>query len=236
MKTPLAYRSVKLGAVIIVLLGVIALAYSGTLAFSVVSTPIPEPELLAGITLANSFDEADAAYLQTSLRWLRDYLPEWYAYMNEAKPFIVSIGQTDNVGWSAANSTCCDEQGNGQITFDDHLDSLTASDSAEDQSPPARQVLFLSMLIHEATHLRDHRAGRIPAKIDAAACIAAEGAAYVKEFEFKRVLASASFANGKIGTDYRSAAKRQLDAEESQFNRQFWKLYCIIAHPNIMDD
>ena len=236
MKTLLAYPTVKLGAVIVLLLGAIALVYSGALAFSVVSAPIHEPDLLAGITLADSFDETDAAYLQTSLRWLRDYLPEWYAYMNEAKPFIVSIGQTDNVGWSAANSTCCDEQGNGQITFDDHLDSLAASDGAKDQSPPARQVLFLSMLIHEATHLRDHRAGRIPAKIDAAACIATEGAAYVKEFEFKRAMASAKMDDNHSSELYRRAAERQLIGDEQQFSNNFWKLYCILAHPNIMDD
>ena len=174
--------------------------------------------------------------MQNSLGFLHNDLPEWYAYIADAKPFVVSIGQTDNEGWVATNSDCCDDSGYGNITFDNPLSSLTASDDPNDQTTQARHVAFLGFLVHEVTHLHDYRAGRIPAKIDAATCIASEGAAYTKEFEFKRALASASLPSGKTGDEYRSAAKRQLDAEESQVNRQFWKLYCILAHPNIMDD
>jgi hypothetical protein len=122
------------------------------------------------------------------------------------------------------------------ITFGDHLGSLTASDSAEDQSHQARQVLFFSVLIHEATHLRDYRARHMPAKMDAMACITTEQSGYVKEFEFKRAMASAKMDDNHSSALYRRAAERQLIGDEQQFSNNFWKLYCILAHPNIMDD
>lgn len=193
-------------------------------------------DLLNGIRFAGSFTDEDVAYLQNSLQFLYDNAPEWYLYIAQAKPFVLSIGQTDNQDWVAASATCCDDQGSGRITFDDHLGLLTTSPSSEDQTVPSRQVMFLSALIHEVTHLRDHRGGLVPMRIDAVACMLAEESAYAKELELTRFLTSATFAGNTSGADYRAAAQRQFDAQESLFNRQFWKFYCILAHPNIMDD
>ena len=206
-------------------------AQSGAVTPESVRSALPD-----GISIAGQITDQDIVFLQDMLQLLRNDLPEWYTYVVEAKPFVLSIGLTENKEGVAADATCCDDQGNSKITFDDHLGLLTASASSEDQTMQARQVLFLSTLIHEVTHLRDHRAGRIPKPINAVACISAEEAAYTKEFEFKRAVISATFANCPFGADYRAAAQRQFDAEESQFNRQFWKFYCLLAQPNNMDD
>lgn len=221
---------------LLVLLAALALLYSGVLGFSIVSVPMDKTDLLVGITFAGSTTDADMVYLQNSLYILRDNLPEWYAYVADSKPFVVSVGQTDDEGWVVAKTTCCDDQGNGRITFDDHLGTLAASSDPEDQTTQARQVAFLSALVHEVTHLRDYRAGRIPAKMDATVCIASEGAAYAKEFEFKRAVVSAKMDGDRSGELYRRAAEKQLAEDEHVFSGNFWKLYCILAHPNVMDD
>ena len=231
MKAKLAHGSTKLSASILILLIAIALINVAAL-----SAPPTQPDLFAGITFAGSTNDADRAYLQTSLGFLRDTLPDWYAYIVQAEPFVLSVGQTENADWVAADSMCCDDRGNGMITFEDHFDRVIASSDPSDQTNQAKQVAFLSTLIHEVTHVYDYRAGRIPSKIDAATCIASEGSAYAKEFEFKRAIASANFADARAGELYRRAVEKQLAADEEAFNGNFWKLYCILAHPNIMDD
>lgn len=235
MEKSTAYRTIKLSVSIIIVLTTLVLLIAVAPAFATVSPVANDSALLSGIRFAGTASDADVSYLQNSLRFLHVYLPEWYSYVSEAKPFVLSIGQTDDEGWVAANSTCCDVQGNGMMTFDDHLGFLMASNDPEDQTAEARRVAFLGVLIHEVTHLRDYRAGRMPAKMDATACIATEGAAYTKEIEFKRALVSAPFDSSKTGEDHRTAAKRQFEVEEKQFNNKFWKLYCIIAHPTMGD-
>ncbi|MBI5302784.1 MAG: hypothetical protein HY868_11650 [Chloroflexi bacterium] len=222
-------------ALFVVLIAVVLLCF-GILGFPVAAAPIETTDLLTGITFDDSISDADLVFLQANLRWLRDHLPEWYAYVKDAKPFSVSVGQTDNDGWLAAKSDCCDEQGNGTITFDDHFASFTVSNTAREQTRAARQVMLLSLLIHEVTHLRDYHAGRISSKMNAATCLATERSAYAKEFQFKRELMLARFADAGSSEPYRRAAEKQLADDAEPFNTNFWKLYCILAHPNIMDD
>lgn len=229
------YRTIKLSVSIIIVLSTLGLLIAEAPAFATISPAANDSALLSGIRFAGTASDADVSYLQNSLRFLHVYLPEWYSYVSEAKPFVLSIGQTNDEGWVAANSTCCDVQGNGMMTFDDHLGFFMASNDPDDQTAEARRVAFLSVLIHEVTHLRDYRAGRMQAKMDATACIATEGAAYTKEFEFKQALVSVRFENSRTRENYRAAAKRQFEAEEKQFNSKFWKLYCIIAHPTMGD-
>lgn len=228
-----SYCQTKLG----VLLAVIFIVYVGVLGFSAIVAPIDKPGLLAGITFADSFtDDSDIAYLQDGLELLYKDLPEWYAYVDQAKPFTMSVDPDVGERGIAANTKCCDPRGNPLIVFGDHLGRLTASNDPSDQTSQAKQIAFLSTLVHEATHLYDYRAGRIPSKMDATTCIASEGAAYTKEFEFKRAAASATFKDARTGELYRRAAEKQLAADEEVFNGKFWKLYCILAHPNIIDD
>ncbi|MBI5031353.1 MAG: hypothetical protein HZB51_12555 [Chloroflexi bacterium] len=231
MKTDLARRSSNQNVGIFVIVGLIIV---GATAFAAVPFSTPQPDGLTGITFANSVTDADRMYLQTSLQLLQDNLPEWYDYVIQTKPFALSVGNTTDSDWVAAEAVCCDERGNGFITFEDHFDRVATSDSS-DQTTEANRIAFSSMLIHELTHLRDYRAGHMPARMDAATCITSEGAAYAKEFEFKRAVVKTRFSDMRSGELYRQAAEKQLVDDEEQFNTNFWKLYCILTHFNIGD-
>ncbi|MBI5302768.1 MAG: hypothetical protein HY868_11565 [Chloroflexi bacterium] len=236
MKAIPARRSITLCVSILILFVTVASLNVDATAFAALAFPPARPDLLSGITFANSASNADTRYLRDSLQFLHDHLPEWYVYVDDAKPFIISIGQTDEKGWEVANSKCCDEHGQGIITFDDHFEQSATSSDPIVQTTQARQVAFLSTLVHEVTHLRDYRAGRIPTKIDMAMCLSSEAVAYAKEFELKSAVALTIFQNDAVGEKYRLAANQQLAADTNESYTRFWKLYCILAHQNIMDD
>ena len=231
MKTDLARRSSNQNVGIFVIVGLIII---GATAFAVVPFSTPQPDLLTGITFANSVTDADRVYLQTSLQILHDNLPEWYEYIAQSKPFALSVGNTGNSDWVAAETLCCDERGIGFLIFEDHFNRIVPGDS-NDQTVEANQIAFLSTLIHELTHLRQYRAGQIPTNLDAATCIMSEGAAYTKEFEFKHAIVDARFGDSRLGELYRQAAEGQLVDDDEQFNTNSWKVYCILAHLNMGD-
>lgn len=211
-----------------VLILLVVFVAGGTAAFATV-TPAPnDPALLNGITTADSFTEADAAYLQNSVQLLHDRLPEWYTYVTEAKPFMLSVDQAAGEHGVAAEAKCCDELGNGRIAFGDHLGKPTSSDEADDQTPESKQIEFLSTLIHEVTHVRDRRAGRIPETIYPTSCIASEKSAYGKELEFKRAAKSARITDDLVSEEiYRRILDKHINIEASASYGTLWKLHCL---------
>lgn len=187
--------------------------------------PTNAPDLLEGIGLTGSITDADVAYLHNGLQFLHDYVPQWYAYVAEAKPLMLAVDLSESERGLAAKSNCCDERGYALITFGDHFGDWSAD--APDQSDQTRQITFLSMLIHESTHVRDRRAERIPAKIDYPACVASERAAFTREVEFKRALVSATPSIPVLNELHRATLMRQISAEASALEGNAVNLYCL---------
>ena len=216
--------------IIILLLGAIALVYSGVLAFSVTSTQIHQPDVLAGITFYNSFDDADTAYLRTSLQWLREYLPKWYAYVVEAKPFIFAMDDELQTRRIISYAKCCDSRGAGAITFGEHLGAWSISDVATVEGMQAQQTQFLSVLIHEVTHIRERRDGRAEAA-NWRTCIAAEQSANMKELEFARALTRVQISgDANARANYRAIVDKHLDITQENLDGVTWKIVCIMTY------
>jgi len=218
-----------LGIALIVIATIIAAnAYrTDTLALSSAASvaPINALDLLEGIGFTGSFADEDVAYLRDSLQFLHGYAPEWYAYVAEAKPLMLAVDLSEGERGLAAKSQCCDERGYGLITLGDHFGDWSAD--AQDQSVQTRQITFLSTLIHEVTHIRDRRAGRIPAKIDYAACVTSERAAFTQEVDFKRALVSATPSIPVLNELHRATLKKQINAEASALEGNAVNLYCL---------
>ena len=231
MKTQLAYRSIKLGAAIVLLLGAIALVYSGILGFSVTSTPIRELDVLASVKIASSFSDADTAYLRTSLQWLREYLPEWYAYVNDAKPFTLAMDEDLQTRGILSNAKCCYSRGAGTIAFGERLGQWNISDVALVEGMQAQQIQFLSVLVHEITHIRDLRDGRIGEVVNSNTCIQAERSANTKELEFARALTTVQIAGDvNAQANYHVSVDKHLHLTEDNVDGVSWKIACILFH------
>lgn len=195
---------------------------------STTTSPDDSRELFQEITFGRSITNVDVEYLESSLQWLRHSLPEWYEYIADTKPLILSVDLAQSERGRMATAQCCTADGFGMITFAEHFRDLTASDEPEDRTSQARQIEFLSTLIHEVAHIRDRREGRIPNQIDAMACVASERSAYAKELNFKRAVAHTSL-NSKI---YRIDASRQVQIAVGEFNREPWRLPCVMFNFN----
>ena len=183
------------------------------------------PDLLEGIGFTGAVTDADVAYLQDGLQFLHDYVSEWYGYIADAKPLMLSVDLAEGARGLAAKSKCCDERGYGLITFGDHFGDW-ANDDAE-QTGSTRRIAFLSMLIHEVTHIGDWRAGRIPAKIDYVSCTQSERAAFTREVEFKRALVSEMPACPALNKLDRVALEMQISAESGALAGNAVNLYCL---------
>ncbi len=125
----------------------------------------------------------------------------------------------------AARSICCDERDSASVTFGDHFGDWSAD--AQDQSPQARQITFLSTLIHESTHIRDRRAGRVSEKVGYVECVTTERTAFTQEVEFKRALLSTGTSVPGLDELWRASLHRQIDVEASALEGNAVNLYCL---------
>lgn len=185
-------------------------------------------DLLAGITWDNSLDEADITFLKSSLQLLHDQLPVWYAYLEQAKPLVLSVNPALSARGTAAYAECCNANGAGVIVLGYRFGAVAAFDEPGAQTIPARQVTFLGYLIHEATHVRDQRAGRLPKQMNPAVCVTGEKAALVQELDFKRALAITRVGEGaSVMLQHQSAAQSQWQSQIGNLNDdRYWEQYC----------
>jgi hypothetical protein len=65
-------------------------------------------DLVEGIVLTPSVTDADAAYLTANLTFLHDHLPAWWRYIQDAKPFALSIDLRAGAQGRAAFTRCCE--------------------------------------------------------------------------------------------------------------------------------
>lgn len=200
-------------------------------AFGLVTVaPIEQPNVLANIKIASAFTDADTLYLQTSLQWLRDYLPDWYAYIEEAKPFIFAMDENLLTRGIISHAKCCYSHGAGAITFGEHLGQWKISDAGVVEGIQPQQIQFLSVLIHEVTHIRDLRDGRIERATDARTCIAAEQSANAQELEFVRALTTVQIkGDATTRANYRLAVDKHLEITEENVNGVVWKIFCMLT-------
>ncbi len=221
MKTTSYRHALKLGLI------VIALATLGWVLPTSVSASEGAGDLLAGITFDNSVDAADIAYVQASLQILRDGQPAWYAYIDEAKPFVLSVDAALSDRGTAAYTDCCNDDGAARIVFGYHFGATPAFRELGTQTPMARQITFLGYLVHETKHIGDRRAGRIPRQMDATVCETGEKAAAAQAIQFKLTLASAGIVDDPLADQgYRLAAKEQADAETREASApSYWDRY-----------
>ncbi len=195
------------------------------------NAPVEQPDVLANIKTASAFTDADARYLQTSLLWLRDYLPDWYAYVAEAKPFVVSVDEELAQRGMISRATCCTTRGTGAIAFGGHLGQWRISEAARVEGMQTQQPQFLSVLVHEVTHLRDQRSGRIGEAVDSKTCIAAERSANTKELEFARALTTVRITgDASAQENYRLVVTKHLEMTEDYVDGVSWKIACLLFY------
>jgi len=222
-------------------LSIIALAtlahvvYAGNRPFAGSALAVPQgihSALPDGITLAGQTSKQDIAYLQEGLRLLHDHLPQWYTYLAEAKPLVLEVDLEIGRRGVAAKAKCCDVEGVGTITFGDHFGDWGISDEPDDQTFQARQITFLSTLVHEVTHLRDQRAGRL-STLQSVACVEGEKSAMTQEVEFMRALTAVKLGNDLDSSmPYQRAIERQSSIVAGDVNRAAWYFYCSLQHQN----
>ncbi len=200
-------------------IAVVTLTIAAALGVSNTTVLAASPDLLTGITLDSSLSVADVAYLQTSLQFLHDRLPDWAQYIEEAKPFSLTVNVDEGAHGHAAIAKCCDPQGHGSIKFGFHF-GQSPDDAGE--TPEARQVAFLGTLVHEVTHIRDQRAGRFTTKTDRKSCVAAEKSGLEKQLEVKRTMAAEN-----LGDAFAQELGQQIADEAGALkSRELWDMYC----------
>lgn len=175
------------------------------------------PTLLKGIRLHSSLSPEDRRYLENALELLQDRLPGWFQYVEESLPFALSVDTREGDRGLEAITACCDPSGIEAITFGHHFGYSLRSTTAEGQ-----QAVFIGTLIHELTHVRDQRAGLVPAKTDYRSCVAAEKPALEKQLDVKRDLSQVILTPA-----YQQALNQQVEREASAFkSRKLWYIYC----------
>lgn len=142
-------------------------------------------DVLDGIALAGDYTDADTRYLRQNLETLREELPLWSQYIEDAKPLTLVMDLIEGAHGRAAVAKCCVLGNRGVITFGAHFGTLTDSDDAADQTPDARRIRFLVTLVHEVTHVRDQRAGKFVTKTDFKSCVDAEKSAFAQQINFE---------------------------------------------------
>lgn len=222
----------KLALVIVGLVILIAIFASRTGAFDLTKIESREQaDIMDGITLAHSLTNADKRYMRTSMQWLRDFMPEWFAYITEAKPFTMMIDEQLNDRGIISDAKCCYARGMGLLTFGVHFERWPVHDAAQIWGMQPYQIQVLSTLIHEVTHIRDQREGRIEKNINSNTCIAAERSAYAKEVEFARALIKVRLYGDAVGREnYHLVAERQLELSVNNFEGVSWKIACLLMN------
>ena len=175
------------------------------------------PNVLEGITLDASLSPQDIVYLESSLNLLYTQAPDWFLYIEQAKPFTLIVDLHQGELGREAITSCCDLQERGTIVFGHPLGY-----SFDAKSPEAQQVMFIGTLVHEITHLREQRTGQISAKVDFKSCVAAEKPGLEKQYEVKRALYA-----GNMGANYKQAIEQQIAQETAELkSRALWDFYC----------
>lgn len=178
-------------------------------------------DLLDGITLAGNHTDADAAYLRQNLEMLRDQTTAWYKHIEESKPLTLVVDLNEGAHGRAAIAKCCVAGNRGVITFGHHFGTLADSDDAADQTPEARRIRFLVTLIHEATHVRDQRAGKFLTKTNFKSCVDAEKSAFDKQINFENDLLAVTSGSANAWL------AQQVKSENTALKtREMWQLYC----------
>ena len=222
------HRAFQIGLLVLALVVLAGRAPANVSAYEGGAGQVFSSKGLTGITFDNSVDDADRAFLQTSLQFLSTHLPVWYVYLESAKPVMLSIDATRDASGTAAFADCC-TQGVSKITFGYHFGTIAMPTQTNVQSLPARQIAFLGYLLHEATHIHDLRAGRIPRQMDSASCLVGEKAALAQELAFKRALTLTHRTDSTLDP-YRLAAQTQVDAEAANLDdARYWERYCGCA-------
>lgn len=189
------------------------------------AAPIDAFDMLEGIGLTASVTDEDVAHLRNGVQFLHDHIPQWYSYVADAKPLMLAVDVPEGERGLAAKSSCCDEQGYALITFGDHFGDWSVD--PRDQSAQARQITFLSTLIHESTHVRDRRTGRVSEKVGYGECVMTERAAFTQEVEFKRALLSLGTGGPGLDELAQASLHRQISVEASALEGNAANLYCL---------
>lgn len=191
------------------------------------ASPANEPAPLQGIVFAGSFTDDDVTYLRDNLQFLHDQLPQWWEYIEDAKPLVFAIDLTEGAHGRAAIAKCC-LGGRGVITFGHHFGTLVDSDDPASQTPEARRLTFLVTLVHEVTHIRDQRAGRFLQKTDRKSCVATESSAFTKQLEFEQDLTTIILSDSPASAQlYQTRLDQQIKSETAALKtREMWDQYC----------
>lgn len=187
----------------------------------------PAADVFEGITLSSGVTDADAAFLGENLEFLRDHMPAWWMYLESAKPLSISVDLNAGAQGRAAFTRCCEENV-GVIVFGFHFDQMTLAGNPSASSLTARRVAFLAILVHEATHVQDYRAGRFTVRTDYTACVEVERAGLSKQLQFERAVLSLAPGDDTIGVQgFGGEIENSIFVETRALgSRETWLTYC----------
>lgn len=116
--------------------------------------------LVQEVALYN-FNRADVAYYENALRWLHENMPDWYDYFLAQRP--LEIYRDASLPFVSDGICCRTRNGDstfGRIRFRDGLANWTSDSFPGAAHDALARWSFLTLLIHEATHVRDLRLRR----------------------------------------------------------------------------
>lgn len=167
-----------------------------------VQDPVP-PTAKLGDIWVYGFSEEDAVKFKNILEDLKLLVPSWHDYLLSVAPFNINLDPTiAEKGW-AGTAQCCGIEGPrgryGEVNLP--------------EQPPNHltdNVSFVSTLIHEATHVRDMRAGRFSQT---------RGSEHCRDLERSAARAQADFLGdlikSQVDDNTKHSAKALLDMTNS---------------------
>lgn len=109
--------------------------------------PISPIATVEGIPFYGNFTSSDIDTFRTIFAWLKDKSPKWWQFVAESKPIILLFDGNRQGAWTGG---CCDSLLRGRVTVANHFESI---------ADEYNQLLTVSLIVHEVTHVRDWRAG-----------------------------------------------------------------------------
>lgn len=123
--------------------------------------PVTELAAIVNEVALYNFNSLDVAYFENALTWLADKMPGWHEYFLAQRP--LEIYRDASLPFVSDGVCCRTRNANanlGRIRFRDHLANWTRDSFPGASHDALARWSLLTLLIHEATHVRDLRTDR----------------------------------------------------------------------------
>ena len=147
--------------------------------------PLTKPQLsdgdVDGIRFYGGFKQQDIVFYGQLFDWIKLKSPKWYEYIIQNQPFVVIYDPSRD----SATGNCCDSLGRGRVTIPGLIGNANLKNLTEGQI-----MADASLFIHEVTHVRDGRGGKLKLKGTKQDCQFNESSAVKQQVTFLNDLIS----------------------------------------------